>query len=62
MVYLVRVESRKRIKGMKLAANIVATDVSNENQAIAKAKQMFAAAYELPIGMAVVTEINLEVA
>ena len=61
MVYLVRVESRKRVKGMKLAANIP-VDASEERIAMNMALRMFAAAYELPINMAVVTEINLEVA
>ena len=62
MVYLVRVESKRRIKGMTVAANIVVPDVSNENQAMAKAIQMFSVTYDLPVPMAVVKTVKLEVA
>ncbi len=61
MVYLVRVESKRRVDGVKLAANIP-VDASNEKIAMDMASRMFANAYNLPLGMAAVKQITLEVA
>ena len=61
MTYLVRVESKRRVKGMKLAANIP-VDASEERIAMNMALRMFASTYDLPMGAAIVKNITLEVA
>ena len=61
MVYLVRVESKRRVKGVTLAANIV-VEAEGERIAELKALTKFACAFDQPTGNAIVKKVTLEVA
>ena len=61
MTYLVRVESKRRVKGMKLAANVY-VDASEERITMNMALRAFAITYDLSMGAAIVKNITLEVA
>ena len=61
MVYLVRVESKRRVKGMTLAANIAVEEI-DEKRAQDAAIRMFAQYEGLALAAVKVTKVTLEVA
>lgn len=61
MVYLVRVESKKRIKGISVAANIAVEEI-DEKRAQDIASRMFAHQEGLALAAVKVTKVTLEVA
>ena len=61
MTYLVRVESKRRVKGMTLAANIAVEEI-NEKRAQDAAIRMFAQYEGLALAAVKVTKVTLEVA
>ncbi|MDD3156991.1 hypothetical protein [Anaeromusa sp.] len=61
MVYLVRVESKKRIKGISVAANIAVEEI-DEKRAQDIASRMFAHQEGLALAAVKVTKVSLEVA
>ena len=61
MTYLVRVESKRRVKGMTLAANIAVEEI-DEKRAQDAAIRMFAQYEGLALAAVKVTKVTLEVA
>ena len=61
MTYLVRVESKKRIKGISVAANIAVEEI-DEKRAQDAAIRMFAHQEGLALAAVKVTKVTLEVA
>ena len=61
MVYLVRVESKKRINGISVAANIAVEEI-DEKRAQDIASRMFAHQEGLALAAVKVTKVSLEVA
>ena len=61
MVYIVRVESKRRVKGMTLAANIAVEEI-DEKRAQDAAIRMFAQYEGLALAAVKVTKVTLEVA
>ena len=61
MTYLVRVESKRRVKGMTLAANIAVEEI-NEKRAQDAAIRMFAQYEGLALAAVKVTKVTLDVA
>ena len=61
MFYLVRVESKRRVKGMTLAANIAVEEI-DDKRAQDAASRMFAHQEGLALAAVKVTKVTLEVA
>ena len=61
MTYLVRVESKRRVKGMTLAANIAVEEI-DDKRAQDAASRMFAHQEGLALAAVKVTKVTLEVA
>ena len=61
MVYLVRVESKRRVKGISVAANIAVEEI-DEKRAQDAAIRMFAQYEGLALAAVKVTKVTLEVA
>ena len=61
MTYLVRVESKRRVKGMTLAANVAVEEI-DEKRAQDAAIRMFAQYEGLALAAVKVTKVTLEVA
>ena len=61
MTYLVRVESRKRVKGISASANIAVEEI-DEKRAQDAAIRMFAQYEGLALAAVKVTKVTLEVA